>query len=170
MRKHDDGAANLDAKIMALTNMDPAQLSAEWRRLYRAQPPKRASRDLLELGVAWKLQERAYGGLSAAVKRRIALLAQTMDEHGVLAQSRAINLKVGAKLVREWGGKTHDVLVVEDGFEWRGRRWRSLSAIAREITGARWSGPRFFGLVSRESSASNIDPTAIVDPGAPGNA
>lgn len=165
MPKLTKAAAKLNSELAALTEMDTALLRAEWRRLYRAQPPKRASRDLLELGVAWKLQERVHGGLSAALRRRIAELTKTMDEQGDLARSRTIKLKPGAKLVREWGGMTHDVLVVEDGFEWRGKRWRSLSAIAREITGARWSGPRFFGLATRVSSAVSIDLGAIVDPG-----
>ncbi len=139
-------AADLAAKLAALPEMAAVDLRAEWRRLYRAHPPQRIGRHLLELGVAWKLQERAYGGLSAAMKRRLADLAKTMDEKGDLAKARVVRLKPGAKLVREWRGKTHDVLVLEDGFQWRGQRWRSLSVIAREITGAHWSGPRFFGL------------------------
>ena len=80
------------------------------------------------------------------MKRRLAALAKTMDEKGDLAKARVVRLKPGAKLVREWRGKTHDVLVLEDGFQWRGQRGRSLSAIAREISGTHWSGPRFFGL------------------------
>jgi hypothetical protein len=104
------------------------------------------ARDLLVLGVAWKIQEQAYGGLGAATKRRLADLAKAMEQDGDLARSRVARLKPGAKLIREWRGETHTVIVLEDGFEWRGKRWRSLSVIAREITGAHWSGPRFFGL------------------------
>ena len=137
---------NLAAKLAALPETATADLRAEWRRLYRAAPPKGVGRHLLELGVAWKLQERAHGGLSPTMKRQLAALAKTMDEKGDLTKSRAVQLKPGAKLVREWRGKTHDVLVLEDGFQWRGQRWRSLSAIAREISGTQWSGPRFFGL------------------------
>ncbi len=134
------------ARLQALDGMTYDGLRTEWRRLYRAHPPKRVARDLLVLGVAWKIQETAYGGLGAATKRRLANLAKTMEQDGDLARSRVARLKPGAKLVREWRGKTHTVVVIEDGFEWRGSRWRSLSAIAREITGAHWSGPRFFGL------------------------
>ena len=133
-------------EIGALADMEKQGLRLAWRRLYRTHPPRRIGRHLLELGVAWKLQERAYGGLSAAMKRRLAELAKTMDEKGDLAKARAVRLKPGAKLVREWRGETHDVLVLEDGFQWRGQRWRSLSAIASEISGTHWSGPRFFGL------------------------
>jgi hypothetical protein len=121
-------------------------LRSEWRRLYRAHPPKRVARDLLALGVAWKIQEQAYGGLGATTKRRLADLATTMERDGDLARSRVTRLKPGAKLIREWRGETHTVIVLEDGFEWRGKRQRSLSVIAQLITGAHWSGPRFFGL------------------------
>ncbi len=134
------------AKLRALEGMTYDELRVEWRRLYRAHPPKRVSRDLLMLGVAWKVQERAYGGLGAATKRRLADLAKTMEQDGDLARSRVARLKPGARLVREWRGQTHTVIVLEDGFEWQGKRWRSLSVIAREITDAHWSGPRFFGL------------------------
>ncbi len=143
------GAGSEDAvavKLEALAEMDYDALRAEWWRLYRAQAPKRVSRDLLMLGVAWKLQERAYGGLGAATKRRLADLAKTMEQDGDVTRSRVARLKPGARLIREWRGETHAVIVLDDGFEWRGQRWRSLSVIAREITGAHWSGPRFFGL------------------------
>jgi hypothetical protein len=130
------------------------ELRVEWRRLYRAHPPKRVSRDLLMLGVAWKVQERAYGGLGAATKRRLADLAKTMEQDGDLARSRVARLKPGARLVREWRGQTHTVIVLEDGFEWQGKRWRSLSVIAREITDAHWSGPRFFGLNGKAKASA----------------
>ena len=134
------------ARLDALEQMDYATLQSVWRRLYRALPPKRVARDLLMLGVAWKIQEQAHGGLGAATKRRLADLAKTMERDGDVTRNRVARLKPGAKLVREWRGEAHTVIVIEDGFEWNGRHWRSLSAIAREITGVHWSGPRFFGL------------------------
>ncbi len=133
-------------KLQELAEMDYATLQSAWRRLYRAHPPKRVARDLLMLGVAWKIQEQAHGGLGAATKRRLADLAKTMERDGDVTRNRLTRLKPGAKLVREWRGEAHTVIVIEDGFEWNGRHWRSLSAIAREITGVHWSGPRFFGL------------------------
>ncbi len=136
-------------KLRALAELDHDALRAEWRRLYRANPPKRVSRDLLMLGVAWKVQERAYGGLGVATKRRLAGLAKTLEQDGDVTRSRVARLKPGARLIREWRGETHAVIVLEDGFEWNGARWRSLSAIACEITGSHWSGPRFFGLNGR---------------------
>jgi hypothetical protein len=156
-------ATDLSAKLAGLLEMTVVDLRAEWRRLYRTHPPKKIGRRLLELGVAWKLQERAHGGLSTAMKRRLADLAKTMEEKGDIAKGRVVRLRPGAKLVREWRGEAHEVLVVEDGFEWRGQRWRSLSAIAREMTGTPWSGPRFFGLQAKPDAAAESTRDADVE-------
>ena len=145
---------SLTSELAALSEMDAPELRAEWRRLYRSHPPKMLRRDLLELGVAWKLQERVLGGLSAATKRQLAELARTMATKSDLAKSRKVTLKPGARLVRAWGGETHEILVVEDGFLWRGTTWRSLSVIAREMTGTHWSGPRFFGLIGTTTKSA----------------
>ena len=116
-----------------------------------------------KLAVAWKLQEKALGGLGAALKRRLAELATTMATTGDLAKARAVTLRPGAKLVREWHGEAHEVLVVDDGFEWRGERWRSLTAIAGTITGTHWSGPRFFGLGAPGKSSAEAAATVVGD-------
>jgi len=147
-------AEDVAAKLRALEHMDGPALRAEWRRLYRAHPPKGVRRDLLLLGVAWKVQEQTYGGFGAATRRRLADLAETLERDGDVTRSRVARLKPGAKLVREWRGETHTIIVCEDGFEWRGRHWRSLSMIAREITGGHWSGPRFFGLTERTKTGT----------------
>jgi len=154
-----NGASTADTvagRLQALEQMDYATLRREWRRLYRAQPPNRVARDLLMLGVGWKIQEQAYGGFSAATKRRLADLAKTMKRDGDVTRNRVARLKPGAKLVREWHGEAHTVIVVEDGFEWKGRHWRSLSVIAHEITGVHWSGPRFFGLNGKVGQQTDI--------------
>jgi len=134
------------ADVAALSNTSRADLRLAWRRLYKAYPPKSLNRDLLELGVAWKIQERSLGGHNAATKRQLDALADALDTNADIAKARRIALRPGARLVREWRGETHEVVVLEDGFSWRGKHWRSLSYIAREITGTRWSGPRFFGI------------------------
>jgi len=103
----------------------------------------------LVLAIAWKLQERVHSGLTAAQKRKLTPIAEELRKNGILSTGPAIRLKPGLRLVREWRGETHTVLVLEDGFEWNGERRRSLSEIAREITGTRWSGPSFFGLKPR---------------------
>ena len=147
--------ANLEERLAALALMSHAELRAEWRWLFRAHPPQRIGRDVLELGAAWKLQEKALGGTSGATKRRLAELDRVMESKGDLAKARTIRLRPGAKLVREWRGETHDVFVTESGFLWRGESWRSLSAIALEITGTHWSGLRFFGLTSAVKRAGD---------------
>jgi hypothetical protein len=126
--------------------MGTRELKAKWRRHYRTEPQARLSRDLLIRAIAYKIQERAHGGLSRSTKRRLVSLAKALETEGDVATEDRIRLKSGAKLVREWRGETYRVTVCEDGFELDGRRYRSLSKIAQEITGVHWSGPRFFGL------------------------
>ncbi len=139
-------SVDLSERLTTLADLDAASLRAEWRRLYRSHPPKRAGRDLLARAIAYKLQERAHGGLSAGTKRKLRDFAEQLETGDGTAFDAGIALKPGAKLVREWGGDTYVVIALEDGFEFDGRRYRSLSQIAREITGAHWSGPRFFNL------------------------
>lgn len=136
-----DIAAEL-ARLEALTNFE---LRGEWRRLHGIQPPKSLSRHLLLRGITYKIQERALGGLSKSLLRK--LTDPDMSVHRSPAPRTVV--KPGTRLVREWNGETHTVLVHADGVEWRGTRYRSLSVVAREITGAHWSGPRFFGLTSK---------------------
>jgi hypothetical protein len=165
-RKGADGLGSADdvaAKLRALEQMDGPALRREWRRLYRAHPPKGVRRDLLLLGVAWKVQEQACGGFGATTKRRLVDLAETLERDGDVARNRIARLRPGAKLVREWRGETHTVIVCEDGFESGGRHWRSLSVIACEITGGHWSGPRFFGLTGRASRDSKDEVAEIDD-------
>jgi hypothetical protein len=108
------------------------------------QPPKSLSRDLILRGITYKIQERAFGGLSKSVLRKLSEVPSN-----IVRQASPVRVRVGTRLVREWNGQTHIVLVHADGVEWRGKRYRSLSVVAREITGAHWSGPRFFGLITK---------------------
>ena len=161
MQSHAGNENSLSSDLAALGTMTYAELHLAWRRHYRAVPPKKMSRDILELGIAWRIQECKLGGLGTAVKRQIAELARTMEAKSDLTKPRAISLKPGARLLRTWYGVTHEVLVVEDGFLWAGKTWRSLSAIAREITGTRWSGPRFFGLTNTNANAAGAAATPV---------
>jgi hypothetical protein len=106
------------------------------------------SRDLIIRGLADKLQQRVHGAPSRAVQRRLQVLAGEFEK-GVRSLDPGIVPKTGATLVRQWGGHTHSVIVRENGFEYQGQRYRSLTVIAERITGAHWSGPRFFGLSKR---------------------
>jgi len=115
---------------------------------YHTGPPLGLSRDLIIRGLADKLQLRAHGGPSRALQRRVRILADEFEK-GVCSFDPGGMLKTGATLVRQWRGHTHTVLVREEGFEYEGQRYRSLTVIAERITGAHWSGPRFFGLTKR---------------------
>ncbi|OYW55533.1 MAG: hypothetical protein B7Y80_17190 [Hyphomicrobium sp. 32-62-53] len=141
---------DIAAELVRLEGLTNFELRSEWRRLHHMQPPKSLSRDLLLRGITYKIQERASGGLSKSVLRRLTGAGPdaTSNEHRRAAPLTVV--KPGTRLVREWNGETHTVLVHADGVEWRDRRYRSLSVVAREITGAHWSGPRFFGLTSRK--------------------
>ena len=135
----------LSQKIAALTDLTAQQLRTEWRRLYRGQSP-RLSRDLLIRTIAYRVQELAYGGLSKATQRQLIALTKELQTSGGIAADPGPRVRPGARLVREWRGRTHTVVVTEDGFEFAGKTYSSLSKIAQAITGAHWSGPRFFGL------------------------
>ena len=146
--------AEVEQDIAALAHMEVPELRAAWRRLHRTGPPARLSRDLLTRAIAYKMQERVHGGLSKATKRKLRSLAQKLETAGGPAANPGLSFKPGAKLIREWRGVTHCVIVLDDGFDYDGRRYRSLSRIARDITGAHWSGPRFFGLVGAKTPIS----------------
>src|SRR5882757_7761455 len=139
------------ARFLELTIFE---LRGEWRRLHRMPPPMRLSRDLLIRGITYKLQERAYGGLSLAAARRLEQAADSLSR-GSAKPAPPISLRPGTRLVREWQGVTHTALIHADGIEWRGQRYRSLSVVSRKITGARWSGPRFFGLRQRPPDSTS---------------
>jgi hypothetical protein len=145
----DKAAVDVATALGRLSELTLFELRGEWRRLHRAPPPMRLSRNLLTRAIAYRLQERTYGGLSKSIMRKLQRLNPDFEARGAPKPASPISLKAGARLVREWRGVTHSVLVHADGFEWNGRRYRSLTLVAREITGAHWSGPRFFGLRKR---------------------
>ncbi len=149
----------VEAQLTELESLSYQGLQEEWLRWYQVPPPARVSRKLLLLGVGWKIQERAFGGLSAATKRRLTTIAKSLKQGEGVPANRAAQLKPGTRLVREWHGQMYTVTVVEEGLEWRDQVWRSLSVIAREITGQRWSGPRFFGLRSPRRDRLSNEPT-----------
>lgn len=144
----------LEVEIAALPKMNLAQLQAKWRRVLKQAPPPHIRKQLLVPLLAYKLQEQAYGGLKPEVKRRLRELAASFhrDSKKTAAQRRdPLRIKPGTRLIRQWEGQTHHVTVGEVGFEYNGERYKSLSVIARLITGTRWSGPLFFGLKGHRS-------------------
>lgn len=135
------------AQLAALKVMSVNELKAEWRKLFDSDAPNN-SRRFLELRIGYRLQEFAYGGLSKSTVRILDALADEYRGIGVRKPALADPRKplAGTKLIREWGGVQHVATVLRDGFEYDGRKYKSLSAIARAITGTRWNGWRFFGL------------------------
>lgn len=133
--------AALEAQLAALATMSLAQLGNEWQRLTKAPLP-RISESLLRMAIAYNLQVRKLGGLSREARRQL-----DPDKRSASRTSRAAP---GTRLAREWQGTVHVVSIAEDGSVlWNDRHWRSLSEVARAITGTRWSGPAFFGLRAR---------------------
>lgn len=132
-----------------LKTMSPAQLRAAWREQYRSPAPDIAP-DLLRRGVAYKMQERRFGRLASFTRRELDRIVARLEQDGDAGNLIPPRLKPGTRLIRSWHGTVHQVLVLADGFEHEGRSYRSLSQIARAITGAHWSGPRFFGLVKTD--------------------
>ncbi len=127
-----------------LADMTTDELKAEWARRYAAPTPN-LSPDMLRLGIAYRLQEQRLGGVSRSTKMILRQLAAP-PKHGVRKDPPPRKLTIGTRLVRDWHGIGHTVTVLENGFEYDGQQWRSLTAIAKAITGSHWNGPRFFGL------------------------
>jgi hypothetical protein len=146
---------DLSKQIAALNDLSAQQLRDEWRRLYRDQPP-RLSRDLLIRTIAYRMQELAHGGLSKTAVRKLAALAREFRVKGTVVVTPDLSLRPGARLVREWRGRTHTVVVREDDFEYAGEVFQSLTKIAHAVTGAHWSGPRFFGLIRKPASNGQL--------------
>ena len=147
-RLRNQDLAEVDGEIARLVDRSTQEMRRAWRTLYHTGPPLGLSRDLIIRGLADKLQQRAQGGPTRALQRRLRILAGEF-ERGARSFDPGGVLKTGATLVRQWRGHTHTVLVREDGFEYDGQLYRSLTVIAERITGAHWSGPRFFATGKR---------------------
>src|SRR5215472_17275368 len=145
--RREDGT-ELERDIAGLVDRSTQDLRLAWRQLHLTGPPPGLSRDLMIRALAHQRQQRTEGRASPALRRRLQGLAEEFEKGGV-SFDPGIMLKTGTTLVRQWRGHTHTVLVREGGFEYEGQRYRSLTVIAKRITGAHWSGPRFFGLTKR---------------------
>lgn len=146
--------------LNALHDLEASGLRIRWRRLFRNEPPAGMSCDLLVRAIAFELQAREHGGLTQTTRRRLRTWARRAEGARPRTDT-AIELKPGVRLVREWGARTYHVRVLEEGFEHEGKRYRSLSEVARVITGTHWSGPRFFGL--RRRAGPRFEPEALAD-------
>lgn len=135
------------AQLAALKRMTVVELKTKWESLFGAPAPNN-SRSYLELRLGYRIQELTLGGLSRETRRTLDLLADEIDgkigRKAIIADTR--NPVIGTRLVREWDGAEHTVTVMRDGYDWQGRKFKSLSAVAKAITGTQWNGYRFFGL------------------------
>jgi Protein of unknown function (DUF2924) len=143
-RVSDADREGLGEELKRLPDLDRNNLAERWVSFFGQAPPPRTSRSLMFRAVAYKMQERAFGGLRPTTRR---LLREPAPTRSAAEPSR--KLSPGTLLLREWRGFTHQVSVIEDGIVYRGKRYRSLSEVAFVITGSRWSGPRFFGLKAK---------------------
>jgi hypothetical protein len=140
---------NMNVEIDNLEQKSRAELRILWKGEFSGTAPPSLGRDILALGIAYARQERCYGGLTRAVAKELdRLLARVLHDDATDAPESPTSPlpRTGTILVREWRGTTHQVAVVDNGFLWRGKTHRSLSSIARAITGTNWNGPRFFGM------------------------
>jgi hypothetical protein len=142
----------IPTRLAALKTATTPELKAQWRDLFDSEPPP-FNRRYLESRLAYRIQELAYGGLRPETIRRLERLGEELDGGDrKKSRVRADTMPIaGTRLIREWQGVEHVVTVTVDGFEWQGRPYKSLSAIARGITGTRWNGWVFFGLKSRRA-------------------
>ena len=139
----------LEQQLAELPGMSPAQLRAKWRDCWRKPAPD-IGPDLLRRGIAWKIQSRVYGELPRRIRRELERAAERLRRGEALLGSRRLSLKPGSHLVRSWQGKVHRVIVLDEGYEYDGARFSSLTQVAVAITGTHWSGPNFFGLSKRK--------------------
>lgn len=132
--------------LQSLARLAPSELRALWRQWFDRPPPARLRQALLVRALAYRLQERQQGGLRAATRKQLRVLAELGKTTSIPKAVEPPRLTPGTHVIREWKNELHQVTVEIAGFVYRGQRYRSLSEIARRITGTRWSGPVFFGV------------------------
>ena len=145
-------AGKLAIELAGLPGLDRPALVVQWRQRYGTEPPARIGSNFLIRAIAYRMQEQALGGLKPATRRFLENAAED-NPVGKRVSLPAAIVKPGTRLLREWHGKTYEVLVTEEGVQCNGKHYRSLSELARVITGVKWSGPLFFGLKKTQEAA-----------------
>lgn len=146
MSGFDDLPPEIAAEIARLNALDLAGIRQRWHALFGNGPPKSLRRAFLVKACAYQIKVNAFGGLKPATKRRLKEIAEAVRSANVDAVLAGPRIKPGTQLLRLWQGTTHTVIVIDEGYLWNGERHRSLSAIAKAITGTNWNGYAFFGL------------------------
>ena len=135
---------NIENEIERLPTLPRPELVHEWIRFYGRPPPKYIKRGLIERAVAWQMQAKVFGGLKPETHKLLMRIAEADAAKRKGETPAPPKFRPGMRLIREWNGGVHTVDVLDKGFAWNGKLYSSLSPIARAITGAHWSGPRFF--------------------------
>ena len=136
----------LEAEIRRLPDLSLEDLRARWKALFGSAAPLSLRHQFLTRAVAYQMQVAAYGGLSASTQKRLQAIAAGVRQGNLDVAGIAKTIRPGAQMLRQWKGQTHTVTALSDGFEWNGRTYKSLSAVARKITGINWNGYVFFGI------------------------
>lgn len=144
-----NSAPNLAAEIARIERLSISEVRKRWKALRRTEPPARLPPTLMRGALAYALQVDRFGGLSPEARRKLGRIASRLQANPKAEVLKGETPAPGARLVRDWGGERHQVEIVKGGFAYRGKIYKSLSTIAEEITGAHWSGPRFFGIKNR---------------------
>jgi hypothetical protein len=143
----------VEHRLAALPTMSKASLGDLWKQFFGSMPPTRLRRDLMIPILVYRMQEQAFGSLSARTRERLSQLSRAFEKGSDPRAARAPDIRLGTRLVRQWGDRVHLVNVETNGYEYQGTRYQSLSEIARLITGTRWSGPLFFGIKNQSTSS-----------------
>ena len=143
----------ITTKLEKLPSLPKAALCVLWQELFEKPVHPKLRREMMIPILAYRIQEKAYGGLKPSTRKRLEKLAQELNRDPKAQLQAPQQIKAGTKLLRQWRGETHEVAVADWGFEYRGKHYESLSDIARRITGTRWSGPAFFGLRKQVKAA-----------------
>ena len=146
MSRRERDEAALEAEIARLPDLGHDELRKRWKLLFGRPAPKSLRRKFMARAVAYQMQVVAYGGLSAATKRRLREIAMAISNGDRTGVSSGVQIKPGTQLIRQWQSTTHTVMVLDEGFALDGRTYKSLSAIAKAITGTHWNGYAFFGI------------------------
>lgn len=140
----------MDDPIKRLKDLSREELLKKWEKMGELTPPEHVRKEFIIKHLAWLIQAKEQGGYSPQIKRKLEALAKDLEQNKELSndnlKSNSLIIKAGTKLIREYQGKNHEVLVLEKGYQYKNRFYRSLSAIANEITDSRWNGKVFFGL------------------------
>jgi hypothetical protein len=137
---------DLELEISRLRGLELPDLRAVWEKHHGAIVPRTLRREMLIRSILWQIQAKTFGGLKPAIRKYLLEVANATHSKTSVAPAPPIRIRPGTKLIRVWQNRTHTVTALDEGFEWQGKRYRSLSRIARSITGTRWNGLIFFGV------------------------